>query len=677
MRVKIWGSRGTRPVFGGEFESYGGETSCIEARADNGDALILDAGSGLGSLERAWKANPSLRPRQKVAVMLSHGHLDHVQGLPFSASFHNGDFAIYTPKAQAWQERLFDGQLFPVKWHDLAARIEVRELEPGAKLRIGAFEVEAMPTNHPGGNLAYKVSADGWSFVYTGDHEIPLENADPESRKIHEKLIEFMSGAEVALVDASYSEQDLMPGWGHSFFEQWPKVLANHGVNQIIFTHLNPDYSDAKIDDLVWKAQAKFPGQAMCAGRPGLEIDRNGIIAGGQSGRACEICSFFQSAADLTDTHAVLDAILTEARRICNADAGTVYLRKGDKLEFSAAHNDTLFPASQANKYAYMNSRIPLDRSSIAGYVASTGVALNLPDAYSLPPDCEFGFNADFDEKTGYRSQSMLVVPVVNSHRSIIGVLQLINSRDAENKMAAFTAGMQERVSRLAAMATIPLERSFLITSMILRMLSTSALRDPFETGQHVRRVGAMAAELYQRWAEAHGVDADALLATKSKLRLAAMLHDVGKVGIPDAILKKPGRLDTAERTIMEQHAALGAKLFSGEGSEIDEMARDIVLHHHARWDGTGYTGSESIASPGHGDIPLWARITAIADVYDALASKRCYKDAWEPERAMKILKEEAGSHFDPELVRYFEEIQDLVHTIYQTYGESKEDGEK
>lgn len=383
----------------------------------------------------------------------------------------------------------------------------------------------------------------------------------------------------------------------------------------------------------------------------------------------CPICHFFQKISSFSDTHTILGAILSEARRLGNADAGTIYLLENKELVFSAAQNDTLFPHSAANKFFYMNSRMPADTSSIAGYVAVTGSILNIPDAHTIPSEREYGFNASFDEKTGYRTVSVLALPLMKSNGEIKGVMQLINSLGPDGAQP-FSESMRENIARLGVMSTIPLERSFLITDMIMRMLRTSALRDPKETAGHVRRVGSVAAELYHQWAAAHNIEPEELLATKGRLRLAAMLHDVGKVGIPDAVLQKPGKLDDDERAIMQTHAAQGAGLFEGSDNAIDNMARDIALHHHAKWDGSGYTGAPDIPSPAGGDIPLAARITAIADVYDALVSKRCYKEAWDTSKALEILRKDAGSHFDPELVEHFLVIQDIIKAIFARYTE-------
>lgn len=381
------------------------------------------------------------------------------------------------------------------------------------------------------------------------------------------------------------------------------------------------------------------------------------------------IFSFLLRLSHLSDTYAIFDALLSEARKISQADAGTLYIVRDEELLFSAAQNDTLFPDSEANRYAYMNARIPLDLTSIAGYVAATGKTLNIPDVNRLSPDLEYSFNYSFDCKSGYRTRSMLVVPLINGQDKVIGVLQLINSK-RNGEVVPFDKYTAHLVARIASLATLPLEKALLAVNMIMRMLKTSALRDPSETASHVQRVGSVAAELYDIWAAHKKVSPEEILANKSRLRLAAMLHDIGKVGIPDSILKKPGKLTEDERRVMETHAALGAGLFSGVNNEVEEMARDITLHHHARWDGNGYSGAREIASPSGENIPVWARIVAIADVYDALISRRCYKEPMSSAKALKIIQSDAGGHFDPDMVKRFIEIQDLVSAIYERYNE-------
>jgi HD-GYP domain-containing protein (c-di-GMP phosphodiesterase class II) len=136
-------------------------------------------------------------------------------------------------------------------------------------------------------------------------------------------------------------------------------------------------------------------------------------------------------------------------------------------------------------------------------------------------------------------------------------------------------------------------------------------------------------------------------------IRHGALLHDIGKLGIPDAILLKPGSLSAMERRMMEVHVTYGYNILSSITKARQTL--DIVLYHHERWDGSGY--------PDHlqgEQIPLVARLFAVVDVYDALTSDRPYRTAWLPDRALAYLKEKAGIQFDPEMVKAFMEVARL-----------------
>lgn len=138
-------------------------------------------------------------------------------------------------------------------------------------------------------------------------------------------------------------------------------------------------------------------------------------------------------------------------------------------------------------------------------------------------------------------------------------------------------------------------------------------------------------------------------------------MHDVGKLGVPDAILLKPGKLDDDERRIMEKHTVFGAKIMEGSDSEVLEWSRVIALSHHEKWDGTGYP--EKL---GGADIPETGRIVALADVFDALTSKRVYKPAFPLEKAREIIQKDSGTHFDPEVVGVFCKCFDEIYEIYK-----------
>jgi len=159
---------------------------------------------------------------------------------------------------------------------------------------------------------------------------------------------------------------------------------------------------------------------------------------------------------------------------------------------------------------------------------------------------------------------------------------------------------------------------------------------------------------------------------------MAAMLHDVGKVAISDVILKKAGSLTYDELLKMREHTIRGARLFKRTSSLYDSMSADVALNHHENWDGTGYPGHiENLFSPkiymGPGkrgtEIPLYARVVSIADVYDALVSQRAYKKGWRQEHALRYLRYQAGKKFDPELVSIFLKMDELLVAIQKKYA--------
>jgi len=259
----------------------------------------------------------------------------------------------------------------------------------------------------------------------------------------------------------------------------------------------------------------------------------------------------------------------------------------------------------------------------------------------------------------------------------LLGVMQLINAKDADGSIIPFSERDQVFVSFFATNAAVTIERGIMNRELILRMMSMAELRDPTETGAHVQRVGAYAAEIYERWALNKGINEKEIKSTRDLIRLAAMLHDVGKVGIPDSILKKPGKLTDEEFEEIKKHTVYGAKLFNSITSELDRMSLEIALNHHEKWDGCGYPGcmpeldastGTSVPAKKGDDIPLPARITALADVYDALCSRRSYKDAFDEEETYKIIRENAGTHFDPEIVEAFFQITDVLSAIRKKY---------
>ena len=369
----------------------------------------------------------------------------------------------------------------------------------------------------------------------------------------------------------------------------------------------------------------------------------------------------------INDLNSLLDQVLFYARMFTNADAGTIYLVEGDNLRFTYTQNDTFIRRTQLNKkQIYADIKIPINANSIAGYVAKCRKSLKIDDVYELENHFPFSFNRQFDENSNYRTMSMLTIPLIVSEEKVIGVIQIINAIDPNSgEVVPFTAENEMFVSFFANIASAAIEKAKMTREMILRMIKMAELRDPKETGSHVQRVSSYSVEVYQKWAKNHDISDEEIRKKSDVLRIAAMLHDVGKIGIPDVILKKPARLDEEEYEIMKTHTNLGGDLFINLFNEVDEMSRDVAVCHHERWDGKGYP--KGLAGE---DIPLAGRSVAIADVYDALMSKRVDKSAWSEDDVLKYLREQAGTQFDPELIEVFISVYDIIKAIRNRYSE-------
>jgi response regulator RpfG family c-di-GMP phosphodiesterase len=198
---------------------------------------------------------------------------------------------------------------------------------------------------------------------------------------------------------------------------------------------------------------------------------------------------------------------------------------------------------------------------------------------------------------------------------------------------------------------------------VILRLSKAAEYKDT-DTGYHIERV-AMYSELIAR---EYGLSASKC----EEIMLAAPLHDVGKIAIPDNILKKPGKLDANEWAIMQKHTVLGYKIFDGTNVPLLKTGAFIALYHHEKWNGKGYP----FELKGE-NIPLEARIVAIADVFDALTMKRPYKEPWPFDKAFGLIEREQGEHFDPELATIFLENEDRVKEIYREFQDGDINGQE
>jgi HD-GYP domain-containing protein (c-di-GMP phosphodiesterase class II) len=382
------------------------------------------------------------------------------------------------------------------------------------------------------------------------------------------------------------------------------------------------------------------------------------------------------------DEDMILDKILHEARAITGADAGSIYIKKGMSLVFSHVQNDTIQKAlPPGRKMPYTVFEIKINPASVSGYVANTGRIVAIDDVYQIPADSPYSFDPSFDKISNYKTTSMLTVPLTNNMQEVLGVLQLINAKDESGNIVPFDSGDEPLILHFASVVSMVLERAGMTRAMILRMIRMAELRDPKETGAHVNRVASYAVEIYDEWAKRKNIPDTQREHYCDLLRMAAMLHDVGKVAISDLILKKPSRFTEEEYATMKSHTWLGSDLFTPVNSELDAIARDVAAAHHENWDGSGYPGalipeagfdSKSCLPLSNEKIPIWGRIVAIADVYDALSSRRVYKEAWSEKDVLDEIRKESGKKFDPEIVEIFFDRIDNIRALREKYPDVK-----
>lgn len=227
-------------------------------------------------------------------------------------------------------------------------------------------------------------------------------------------------------------------------------------------------------------------------------------------------------------------------------------------------------------------------------------------------------------------------------------VRSLLKSKALHDQMVRHQETLEAEVAR----RTVKLRSVVLDT--VQRLSQAGEFRDEL-TGNHVARMAAYSAAVARAMGLAE-TTVDAIL-------MAAPLHDVGKIGIPDRILLKPGPLDPEEWAIMKTHTTMGAQILAGSEGNVLKLAEVVALTHHERWDGKGYP--RGLAGR---EIPLVGRIIAIADVFDALTTRRPYKPPFPLEKSLEVIREDSGSHFDPRVVETFLSIQEEILSIKFAY---------
>jgi len=359
--------------------------------------------------------------------------------------------------------------------------------------------------------------------------------------------------------------------------------------------------------------------------------------------------------------------VVETAKRLTGAKEGKFYLLKDGVLQM-------MVPA-KSSKHAgpeEFNTRdiysIPVNDQNILGYCAVSGEILNMSDVKNHEL-MQGGHNHEYSEILDCcAGDSMMLVPVVGQDRKILGILQLKNAVDNTERIIPFSDSNIPIIKSLASQSGVAINNAILSNEIksayydtIFRLSLSAECRDK-ETANHIRRVS-----YYSAIVASHAGYSKLF---QDLIQYASPMHDVGKISIPDSILFKTGKLTSEERSIMESHTTVGARIFHNSDYEVLKIAEQVALCHHERYDGSGYPnklkGSE---------IPVEGRIVAIVDVFDAaLAGSRRYKKPMPLDKVYEELKSQAGLHLDPRLIKSFFKGLDEIIEVKKRYSQPESD---
>lgn len=372
-----------------------------------------------------------------------------------------------------------------------------------------------------------------------------------------------------------------------------------------------------------------------------FEKDAEKEYSGVSSDKTKLLFDFALSASALRDIDSVLEKTAYFFCKILNCDRASIFIwdKKKKKLWSKVALG--------------LDEIIELEPDKgIVGFVFSQKRPVIINDPYSDPR-----FNPDIDKKTGYKTKNIIALPLITYSGNIVGVIEGINKFEEE-----FDEEDIKFAQILSTYAANSIENALLYSEIkrtqeeiVVRLSIAAEFRDK-TTYNHLVRMSIYSYLI----AKEMGFDEEWC----EKLRLAAPMHDIGKLGVPDRILLKPSKLTDEEFKEMQKHTIYGYDILKDSDIDILKMGANIALCHHERYDGKGYPrglkGEE---------IPIEARIVALADVVDALLSRRPYKEPFGVDEVVDFVKKESGKHFDPKVVSAFLRIIPQVKKVLEKYG--------
>lgn len=585
-------------------------------------------------------------------IFVSHTHLDHICAIALYVDnffqYLKNTITIYASKEsiQTLKEHFFNDKIWPdftkINLLNNKPAISFREINVGEKLLINDIYIEAVKSFHTQGSFGFILSYQNNSIYFTSDTYYDDEIVN---------LINKRTDIKQVIADVSYdSSSHMLAKDAKHLTPLILKDIQDKCRDDVIFHVYHIKYA---YKDLIEKELKEFniPKEYGMIVQNGsfmyfdTDFDKLGVSEKllkrhnlDQEQKLQSILECFSEISKSLDSKANLRILGEMVKQNIQADRCSVWFIDKDKNEYYTLHADGV-----------NEIRVPLGKG-IVGQVFLTKEAI-----LENNPSNNKHFDSTNDKKTSYTTKSILAMPIVDSNKEVIGVFQALNKltdinnnfdKDDLNYVAIAADYAGKIYEGMQKQEEILNTQKDLIYS-IAEMVETKSE----ETGNHVKRVGKISEILAKK-----------LKCTKEEVEIiayAAPTHDIGKIGIPDSILHKPAALNPEEFKTMQKHSQIGYDMLSKFKGKVMQMAAIVALEHHEKYNGLGYPNGLKGEQ-----IHLFARIVALADVFDALASKRCYKDAWPIEEIEKYIVDKSGSHFDPKVVQAFLDSKDEIYKV-------------
>jgi len=587
------------------------------------EMLLLDAGTGVARLLEPHIVD-LMKPYDCLNVILSHYHLDHVVGLSFLlGAWTRGRVRIYAPgqplveaAPQEALNRLLGPPLFPLTLQEFPMPVEVIPVTH-ENLQTETWSIRLRAQKHAGGSAGIRI---GDEIAYVTD------------TVVHPATPAFVRGVKLLLhevfltdVEAENGDADRL---AHSYPSGVAQIARQAEVGRLMLVHHHPERTDAEVRRLAHNMEALA----------GIEVivPEEGQVYQVQSSNLQSPISNIQPADSILEVLRqvpFLEPLTPQQRATLASEAVLHKYEPGAHIVREGSHGDSFFiiiESGQVVVYKELDGEvIELARLAPGDFFGEIALLANTPRSASV--------RADTQVRVLEISRPAFKRLLSENFGIAFAMMQELSKRlgDTDQKMIEGLIRKNEELQ----LAHRRLEQSY--DTPLLTLSIALDLRDTATEG-HSLRVAEIAGLIGQMMGLVeHQLEV---------LRRGGLLHDVGKIGIPDAILRKPDKLSSEEWEIMYRHPVWGAEILSHIAFLAEALP--LVRHHHEAWDGSGYPDGLRGAA-----IPLLARIFAIADAYDAITSDRPYRQARSPEEALAVIREEAGRQLDPAVVAVFERI--------------------